>query len=374
MGSAASRSPTRSRRRSRPATTSPRSRAGTTSPCSRRAPTRSSRSVRFVRGRESRGSTPHRVDDEARESLRPSAACRSPQARCGGHPGALSARSARGGRVGSYQSVGGRGQGAHPRGDVHRAAPGGRRRTWSCASTTPAPKTPDEHLSQALTDLLRSDLEREAEASGGDIRVERISIDWDEERRQTLLKGGCDVELRAVRSEGRQDRGDAPRFMFPEPDDDGTETPWKVPEVRLAHADVAHARREGSPRAPIQHELRAGAGVPLAGYRAEGPAGELLGDEGRPGVARLLGAPQRAGVRGRSQAGPQEQPRSPDFPPAARPRAKGRRREAPGADGRRGHLPAELAALVPEIDLDLDRISLQVLYPSRGCGSHPSTR
>ena len=84
-GAAASRSPTRSGRGSRPADDPPRSRAGTTSPCSRRAPTRSSRSVRFVWGAgvsalraavrsSGRGGRPGPSSGDAASSLRRAAA------------------------------------------------------------------------------------------------------------------------------------------------------------------------------------------------------------------------------------------------------------------------------------------------------------
>ncbi|MFO0602504.1 MAG: hypothetical protein U0324_04980 [Polyangiales bacterium] len=231
----------------------------------------------------------------------------------------------------------------------------------------PAPKTPDEHLSQALTDLLRSDLEREAEASGGDIRVERISIDWDEERRQTLLKGGCDVELR-VRYEAKAGKTGVMLlgFMFPEPDDDGTETPWKVLEKSVWHMQM-WPTLVAKDHPELQYNMSF-AQVPVylwPGTGLKDPQENCSVTKGDPVLPGLLGALLSAQKESEAD---RKRDRKSNLGRQTFHRRLDRARRAAAAKrlalmGDAGISPAELAALVPEIDLDLDRISLQVLYP-----------
>ena len=230
----------------------------------------------------------------------------------------------------------------------------------------PAPKTPDEHLSQALTDLLGRDLEREAEASGGDIRVERISIDWEEQRRQTLLKGGCDVELR-VRYEAKAGEAGVMLlgFMFPPPGDDGTEMPWNVLGKSLWHMQMWPAL-VAKDHPELKYKM-CFAEVPVYLWPGTGlkdpqeNCSVMKGDPELPGVLGTLLRMQKKTDADRkrnrkSNLGRQRFHRRLDRER----RAAAAKREAVMGDA--GITPAELAALVPEIDLDLDRVSLQLLY------------
>jgi hypothetical protein len=230
----------------------------------------------------------------------------------------------------------------------------------------PPPQTPDEHLSQTLTDLLGRDLEREAEASGGAIRFERISIDWEEERRQTLLKGGCDVELR-VRYEAKAGEAGVMLlgFMFPAAGDDGAEMPWSVLEKSIWHMQmwrtlVAKDHPELAYKmcfAEVPVYLWPGTGL----KDPQENCSVMKGDPELPGVLGALLSMQKKteADRKRTRASNRRRQRFHQRLDRER-RAAAARREALLGDA--GITPAELAALVPEIDLDLDRISLQLQY------------
>ena len=230
----------------------------------------------------------------------------------------------------------------------------------------PPPKTPDEHLSQTLTDLLGRDLEREAEASGGEIRVERISIDWEEERRQTLLKGGCDVELR-VRYEAKAGEAGVMLlgFMFPEAGDDGTEMPWNVLGKSIWHMQM-WPTLVAKDHPELKYKM-CFAEVPVYLWPGTGlkdpqeNCSVMKGDPELPGVLGTLLRMQEKTEADRERTRKSNRRRQRYHQRLDRERrAAARKRKAVMGDA--GITPAELAALVPEIDLDLDRISLQLMY------------
>lgn len=222
-----------------------------------------------------------------------------------------------------------------------------------------APVTTEGLVKQVIADAI----ERDAAESGGELQV--VSFDFNEAVRQTMARGGCEVELVMRATDG--DGEPFPTLLgvtLAGEQDDGAEMHWHVLQKSAWHMNACH-RLFGDPMSKYGFET-----VPVylwPGTGLKDVQEDCAVTKGGPNLPGFLGALLRA----RSEAEQEKERRR---------RRKGnrerlkyhraldrRRREA--ADRRRalmgdaGITDEELAALVPAIDLELDYYQMRIWYP-----------
>ena len=219
------------------------------------------------------------------------------------------------------------------------------------------PPTPEAVLAR----VLKSAIEGEAAASKGKIKVKAIDFDFDEAMRQTLAEGGCEVELYVKLRRGTAKPVDMIfGVMLPDEREDGTETPWamlgKTSWHLLAGDRILGTKGKRMPLfLTVPLYLWPGTGLvdpqeSCSVFTGELSAPGILGD-----LLKLQGEEERARERARSRKLNLERLERQQALDRARRDAAARRL---ALTGDAGVTERELAALVPAIDVDNDRITM----------------
>ena len=205
-----------------------------------------------------------------------------------------------------------------------------------------------------MADLLRRSAEEES-ARGG-LKVKVLDFDFEESFRQTLAEGGCEIELLVRGGKGASMLG----VMLPDEHEKGRQTPWEVLRSTSWHA-LADGRLEGVERTGSFRT------VPLYLWPDTGledPQEECSVLRGPPKVPGLIGtllASHQPSPRELAERRAENQHRlawHEGLDHERRTAAKRRRART----GRAGVTIRKLAALVPDVDVANDRITMSVYY------------
>jgi hypothetical protein len=223
------------------------------------------------------------------------------------------------------------------------------------------PPTPEEVVQRVMTDAVV----REAADSKGKLSVKVVQFDFDEAKRQAIVKGGCEVEL-LLRVQPK--RGKPFQMLLgvalPGASDDGSEMHWHMLEKStwnmLAYERVVTARNRSAGRRGPVFEMLPLYLWPGTGLKdAQENCSVLSTTFQMPGLLGQL--TQRTGEQERRQNRKFNKERLEFHRHLDRERreAAARRLERTGDAG---ITDEELAALVPSIDLDHDRITMRISY------------
>lgn len=222
------------------------------------------------------------------------------------------------------------------------------------------PRTPEELVKKVVHDALV----RDAAASGGEVQV--LTLDLEEERRQAIARGGCEVELLMRAQVGRR----KPFWTLlgvalPGEHDDGSEMPWNVLEKTtwqlIASEKLIHER---DPKAHPTFQT-----VPLYLWPWTGlvdPQEHCPVWKGEFEAPGLLGDLLRARSE-KEKEREREQNRKYNRERVSYHRKLDRERRASAARRRErmgdaGITEEKLARLVPEIDVERDHWSMRLCY------------
>lgn len=213
-----------------------------------------------------------------------------------------------------------------------------------------------------LTHLIRESIVDEAKNADSELRVEVVEFDRDEAMRQTLAAGGCDIEL-LLQAEFN---GGKPKkwilgVMLPDEHEDGSETSWELLRTTSWHLLV------GRRLVPEDEEMPHFVSVPLYLWPGTGlhdpqeNCSVLRGGFQLPGLLGSL-----LNLASKQDAEREARRRTNRDRLAFHQRVDQERREAAARrrdrTGDAGITEEALAALVPDIDVDQDFISLMNLY------------
>lgn len=231
----------------------------------------------------------------------------------------------------------------------------------------PPPRSPDDGpltTEGLLAHVIRESMEDEARRSDGKLRVEFLDFDGEEAMRQTLAEGGCDIELLLE----AEHKGGKPTqwilgVLLPDEEEDGAATArehlratsWHL----LAGPSITRAKA---------HDLPPFVTVPLYLWPGTGlrdPQESCSVFRGEPKLPGLLGALMDHASRDeeedlkRTRKTNRSRLSFHQRADQARREAAARRRERTGDAG---ITDEALAALMPDIDLDRDFVTLLSMY------------
>ena len=226
------------------------------------------------------------------------------------------------------------------------------------------PKPPPEEdrppsLNEVLGDLVARSAEQEAAASGGGLTVKRVHFDFEEQRRQVLATGGCDVALwtrvRHTRTPGKE----SPMLLgviLPDEHEDGRETHWALLRANVWHMTAGPILLGEEYKMPVFSTvpiyLWPGTGL----LDSQEDCSVFSDDPKLPGVLGALFAATRTDAdREQSRRMNLERLERHQKLDASRREAAARRLALMGDAG---ITEEELSALIPRIDLDRDRITM----------------
>ena len=238
------------------------------------------------------------------------------------------------------------------------------------AYVVPKPRPKDNRppsLNEVLGELVTRSIEQEAAASGGDVKVERVHFDFEEAQRQVMAKGGCDVELwmkiRRPKKTPRKPSHILLGVMLPDEHDDGRETHWGVLRSNLWHMTAGQLLldKKGKPPSfvtmPVYLWPNTGLKDPQENCSVSSDEPELPGLLGALLAARSDADRERERKQNRKM-NVERLERQQELD-ASRREAAARRLALMGDAG---ITEEELAALVPLIDVDRDRITMIQTY------------
>jgi hypothetical protein len=232
----------------------------------------------------------------------------------------------------------------------------------------PPPSTPEEVTSpeQVVKKVMFDAIERELSDSDGDVSVKVIEFDLEEARRQALLLGGCDIELKVRVEEGKRRKpfNLLLGIPLPGPDDDGTEMPHylvrKVAWHLLAHEQLAsegkRSARAGGPMfdfAPLYLWPFTGLKDPQEECSVVSRTRKLKG---------LLGDLMNSAGEEQTKENRKYNRERLDYHRERDQERRAARDRRLALMGNAGISDEELDALVPTIDLDNDRITMRLAY------------
>ncbi len=277
----------------------------------------------------------------------------------------------------------------------------------------PPPRKPDEGpptVEGLFANLIRQSVEDEAKKSDNQVRVELVEFDRDEAMRQTLAEGGCEIELLLqAEYQGGKRKKWILGVLLPDELEDGAETSWEYlrstswhllvgPRLAKTEGDLSEGEDEDNESEDEDNESEdednaaededdeseddeddrveymddkypSFMSVPLylwPGTGLEDPqenASVIKSDFPLPGLLgsllSLQSEKQREAERKSRQKSNLERLAFHEKVDKERREAAARRRER---TGHTGISEAELAALVPDIDVDNDFVSLMMLY------------
>lgn len=210
--------------------------------------------------------------------------------------------------------------------------------------------------------LLRESILDEAKKSDGDLRVEILEFDGAEAMRQTLAAGGCDIELLLeAEYDGAKPKKWLLGVMLPDEQEGGSETSWELLRATSWHLLVAQHMAQEDEEMPHMvtvplylwpgtglHDPQENCSVIRGGFQLPGLLGSLLDLASKQDAERDSRRKTNRDRMAFHQRVDQE-----------RRAAAARRRDRTGDAG---ITEEALAALIPDIDVDKDFVSLMTLY------------
>ena len=232
------------------------------------------------------------------------------------------------------------------------------------AYVVPAPRVEEARpldAEELMAQVFASALEKEVAASEGKLQVKTVNSDFSEAVRQTILEGGGDIELRL---ETRRPSGESLLGMLgvvlPDEHEDGTMTHWNVQRVCTWQL-IVYRKLIGETVAISTVPLYLWPGTGLKDTQED--CSVIKGDLNLPGVLGALFKSQDPEQRARELS----ETRKWNLSRLERQERLDKDRRAAAArrfalTGKEDITDEQLRAILPDIDLDKDRITMILNY------------